>query len=316
MLRVLGIRLLVFFPSLIVASIIVFGLVYLVPGDAATTIAGPDASPDQIDALRHKLGLDRPVVEQYITWLLNILHGQMGQSFVNGAEISDQLALRLPVTFELALWALLISLVLGVSSGAIAAAYHDRIAGRVIMRITGLSLAVPEFWVGMLAIAVFAVSVRWFPATGVEPWSHGVGEHLRSIFLPALILSIGASAIISRITRSAMIEVLSSTFVRTEWALGLPRREIYPKFALKNVAIPVVTVVGLVLGTLLGGTVFIERIFNIPGMGSFIVNAALIKDIPAIQASLLVVVALVMTVNLLVDLSYNLLDPRTRREHQ
>lgn len=312
MLRTLGYRILVFAPSLLFASMVVFGLVFLIPGGVAASIAGPEASPEQLRELERQLGLDRPAWEQYLSWLGKTLSGDLGTSYVNGANITQQIMVRLPVTFELTFWALLFALVIGVTSGVLAAAYRGRLPDAIVIRGSGLGVAVPEFWIGMLSIALFAVLLRWVPATGFVPWSAGVFEHMRSVILPSLVLSIGASAIISRITRSSMIEVLSSTYIRTAWASGLRPVSIYPKFALKNVAIPVITVVGLVLGNLLGGAVLIERIFNIPGLGSFMVNAALTKDVPAIQASLLLVVVLVMIVNLVVDLSYSILDPRTR----
>lgn len=312
MLRTIGYRILVFIPSMLFASMVVFGLVFLIPGGVAASIAGPEASPEQLAELERQLGLDRPPHEQYLSWLFQTLSGDLGTSYINGANITQQLLVRAPVTFELTLWALAIALVIGVTSGVIAAAYRGRFPDMIVMRGSGLGVAVPEFWIGMLSILLFAVTLRWVPATNIVPWEAGAGEHVRSIILPAIVLSIGASSIISRITRSSMIEVLSSPYVRTAWASGLRPISVYPKLALKNVAIPVITVIGLVLGNLLGGAVLVERIFNIPGLGSFMVNAALTKDVPAIQASLLLVVVLVMVVNLLVDLSYSVLDPRTR----
>jgi len=311
MLKATILRILVIIPSIFVASIMIFALVYLIPGDAASSIAGPEATLDQIDALRAKLGLDQPPVEQYFTWLGHIFQGDLGTSFVNNANVADQIALRLPITFELALWAFGLALVIGTITGVVAAIYRGGLLDKIILRLTGLGLAVPEFWVAMIAIAVLAVQLGIFPAVGIVPWSAGWAEHLRSIFLPSLMLSIGGSAIIARITRNSMIEVLSSSYIRTEWALGLGRGKIYSAFALKNVSIPVITATGLVLSQLLGGTVLIETVFNIPGMGSFIVSSALVKDIPAIQASLLIVVLLVMLLNLVIDLSYRVLDPRT-----
>lgn len=312
MLKTIGYRLLVFIPSMLFASMVVFGLVFLIPGGVAASIAGPEASPEQLAELEHQLGIDRPAYEQYLSWLGKTLTGDLGRSYINGADITHQLVVRVPVTFELTLWALGIALLVGVTSGVLAAAYRGRIPDFVVIRGSGLGVAVPEFWIGMLSISLFAVTLRLVPATGFVPWEAGAGEHIRSIILPAIVLSIGASSIISRITRSSMIEVLSSPYIRTAWAGGLRRRSVYPKLALKNVAIPVITVIGLVLGNLLGGAVLIERIFNINGLGSFMVNAALTKDVPAIQASLLFVVVLVMVVNLFVDLSYSILDPRTR----
>lgn len=313
MIRLILVRLAVFVPSLFLASVVIFGLVQLIPGGAAESLGGPDATPEQIQAIRERLGTDRPLLEQYVSWIGGFVQADLGRSYMNGGPIADQLSHRVPVTFEIAGWALLIAVICGVGLGAISATLRDRLPDRAILTMSGLSLAVPEFWLGMLAIGLFAVRLGWVPASGLTPWDAGAVPHLRSIVLPVLLLSLGPTAIIARMARSSLLESLSSTYVRAAWAAGIPAAQIYLKFALKNTAVSVLTVVGLITGTLLGGTVLIETVFSIPGIGTMLLEAALSKDTPVMQATALFVVGVVLVVNLLVDISYAVLDPRTRK---
>jgi peptide/nickel transport system permease protein len=312
MVRLILLRLAVFVPSLLVASVLVFGLTQLVPGGAAESLAGPDATPEVLAAIRERLGTDRPLVEQYFAWAIGMLTGNPGVSYQNTASVGALLAERAPVTFELATWALIIAILAGGALGIAAAMSRGRFVDRAVLGGTSVSLAVPEFWVGMLALGVFAVTLGLVPAAGFIPWSAGVGLHLQSIVLPVLVLALAPAAIIARITRSAMVDVLQSPYIRTSWATGVPATKIYFVYGLKNIAISVITVIGLLIGTLLGGTVLVEQVFTIPGLGSLLLGAALAKDVPVMQAAVLLVVTIVLTVNLLVDLSYAALDPRTR----
>jgi peptide/nickel transport system permease protein len=313
MIRTTLTRLAIFLPSLLVASFVIFGLTQLIPGGAAESLAGPDATPSVLEAIRHRIGTDRPLIVQYWSWLTGVLHGDFGTSYQSDGEVSTILAARAPVTFELAGWALLVAVLVGGALGVLAARWQGRMPDRAVLGVTGLSLALPEFWLAMLALGLFAVTLGVVPASGEVPWSDGALPHLRSIVMPVLLLALGPAAIIARITRSAMTEVMLSTYVRTAWAAGIRARDIYLKFALKNIAVSVITVIGLVTGTLLGGAVLIEQVFTIPGMGSMLLNAALSKDVPVMQAAVLLIVVLVLFVNLLVDASYTLLDPRIRR---
>jgi peptide/nickel transport system permease protein len=305
-------RLLLLLPTAVVATVVVFSLQEVTPGGAAEAAAGPSATREQVAFLKHEMGLDRPVPLQYLTWLGNVLHGDFGQSLINHQDVGPEIGDRLPVTLELTAAALLVALALGIPLGILSAARRGERTDRAVTGVSGLGLAVPEFLLAMVAVDLFALELGWFPATGFSPLSEGLGANLTSLVLPALTLGSGAAAVITRQTRSAMIEVLASPYVRTAWALGLSTRQVYFRFALKNALISVVTVVGLIAGALLGAAVLIEQVFVIPGLGSMLVGAVTQKDFPVTQGVTIVFVGLVILINLAVDLSYAALDPRIR----
>jgi peptide/nickel transport system permease protein len=306
-------RLLALVPTVIIATFVVFALEQITPGGAAEAAAGPTATPQQVQALKHQMGLDQPLPLQYGTWLWNLLHGNFGQSLINRQDVGTEMGQRLPVTLELTVAALLIALVLGIPLGIVSAARRQSRLDAVVRGGSGLGLAVPEWLLGMLAVDVFALQLGWLPPTGFTPLRENVGANLQGLILPALALGSGAAAIITRQTRSAMVEVLDSPFVRTAWALGLPRSQVFFRFALKNALISVVTVVGLIAGALLGVAILIERVFVIPGMGSMLVDGVSQKDFPVMQGVTSVFIGIVIIINLAVDLSYAALDPRIRR---
>ena len=306
-------RLIAIIPTIVVATFVTFALVQITPGGAAEAAAGPTATPQQIAALKHQMGLDKPIPLQYVDWLSNMVHGNFGQSVINRQDVGTEIAQRAPVTAELTILALLVALVVGIPLGIVSAARRQTRLDAVVRGGSGLGLAVPEWLLAMFAVDIFALQLGWLPPTGFTPLTENVAANLQGMILPALALGSGAAAIITRQTRSAMVEVLDSPFVRTAWALGLPRNQIYFRFALKNALISVITVVGLIAGALLGVSILIERVFVIPGMGSMLVDGVGQKDFPVMQGVVSIFVAIVILINLTVDLSYTVLDPRIRR---
>ena len=313
MIPILVRRLIAIVPTVVVATVLVFALIQITPGGAAEAAAGPTATPAQIANLKKQMGLDQPIPLQYTTWLWNLAHLQFGQSVINRQDVGTELGQRLPVTIELTLLALLVAIVVGVPLGIVSAARRQTRIDATVRGGSGLFLAVPEWLLAMLAVDVFALQLGWLPPTGFTSPFTDLGANLQGMILPALTLGSGAAAIVTRQTRSAMVEVLDSPFVRTAWALGLPRNQIYFRFALKNALISVITVIGLIAGALLGVAVLIERVFVIPGMGSMLVDGVGQKDFPVMQGVTVVFVAIVILINLAVDLSYVALDPRLRR---
>lgn len=310
--KIIAKRLLATLPTALLGSIVIFGVVQLIPGGPAYAVAGPDATPELIATLNHEMGLDRPLAVQYGSWLGGLFEGDMGHSLVNHESVAVMIGQRLPVTADLAASALLIALCIGIPLGIFSAARRRTRVDGAVKGLSSVVLSLPEFWMGMLAINLFALQLAWLPATGYVPWDQGVPDHLASILLPAVTLALGPTAVITRFTRSAMVDVLDSPYVRTAWALGLPARQIYFRFALKNALISVVTVIGIIAGVLFGGAVLIERVYVIPGLGDLLVQGVLQKDFPVVQGSTVVMMGVIILINLLVDLSYTALDPRTR----
>jgi peptide/nickel transport system permease protein len=312
MLHLIGRRLLAVLPTAFLGSVLIFSLVQLVPGGAAETLAGADASPASIAAIRTQLGLDRPLHVQYLSWLGGAVRGDFGHSLLDNRDIGEAILDRLPLTAELATMALAIALLIGIPLGVISAVRRRSPIDAAITSISGLGLALPEFWLAMLAVNLFALRLAWFPATGINPLSDGLVAHFASLLMPAVTLASGAAAAITRFTRSGMIEALGSPYIRTAWALGLPARQIYFRFALRNAIIPVITVTGVLAGALLGGAVLVEQVFVIPGLGDMLVTGVLEKDYPAVQSVALVLTVAVISINLVVDLVCAVLDPRIR----
>ncbi len=310
--RLIWRRLATLLPTALLGSVLIFCLLQFVPGGVAAALAGSNASPEVIAHLEHELGLDRPLALQYWDWLVNVLHGDFGQSLLDRRPIGEAILERLPVTMELAGAALLVALVLGIPLGVLCAVWRDRPLDRGVTGISGIGLAMPEFWLAMLAINLLALRWAWFPATGIVPLSEDVWGNLQSIVLPALTLASGATAAVTRFTRAGMIQALASSYARTAVALGLPRWQLLFRFALRNAMIPVLTVVGILAGGLLGGAVLVEEVFAIPGLGDMFVTAVMQKDYPTVQGVALVLTGAVIGINLVVDIGCGLLDPRTR----
>jgi peptide/nickel transport system permease protein len=312
MLRLIFRRLLLLLPTALFGSILIFAMVQIIPGGAAETIAGEDASPQTIERIRAQLGLDRPLHQQYLSWLNGMLHGDFGRALLDNRQIGADIADRFPHTLELALAALFVALLVGLPLGTASAIYRRSAVDNTITTLSGIALAIPEFWMAMVAINLFAIKLAWLPATGLEPWSAGWQDHMASMLMPVLTLSSGAAAVVTRFTRSGMIQALDSPYIRTARSLGLAPATIYLKFALKNALVPVVTISGIIAGALLGGAVLVEQVFVIPGLGAMLVTGVLQKDYPTVQSVALVLTVAVIIINMLVDIVCGALDPRSR----
>lgn len=299
--------------TLFLLSVVVFCLQLLLPGDIASILAGEDRSPETLAAISERFGLDQPIPVQYVRWLGNALQGDLGMSMRFNQPVSTLVLSKLPVTFQLATMALVFAILIGVTSGIIAAVFAGTAIDQTLGVFSILGFSIPNFWLGILLIMV--VSVQWglLPASGyvspfVDPW-----QSFRTMLMPAFVLGSQLAAVLMRHTRSAMIEVLHSDYVRTAHAKGMPRWRIIIKHALRNALVPVVTLGALEFGQLLGGSVLTEWIFTIPGIGKLLVDAVFNRDYPIVQAVVLCSGAIYITLNLLADIAYVFLDPRTRR---
>ncbi|MCX5384402.1 ABC transporter permease [Streptomyces sp. NBC_00083] len=304
-------RLLSSAPLLFLVSALTFVLVSLVPGDPARTIVGQHATAEQYAAVRSQLGLDDSLPAQYWHWMAHALHGDLGSSLFSGEAVTAVLNARLPVSLSLIVAGTLVSGILGVSLGVLTA----RRGGFLVRIVDGLSLvglAVPAFWFALVLIAVLAVKLRWFPVTGYVPLTEDPVQWARCLVLPVVSLSLGTVAMIAKQTRDSVLDTLGRDFVRVMQANGFSRRSILYRHVLRNAALPVVTVLGVVLISLLATAVFVETVFAMPGLGLLTQQATIQHDIPVIQGAVLYITVLVVVVNLLVDLTYRQLDPRVR----
>jgi peptide/nickel transport system permease protein len=304
-------RLLALIPLLLIVSFCVFALVQLIPGDPAVQLAGGDNStPERIEEVRQELNLDKPLVEQYWLWLKGAVQGDLGTSFQTKTPVADGIQQNLPVTGGLVLATSVLGLLVGIPVGVIAGMRAGTRLDRGLIATSTLAAAVPTFWLAMMLIVVFVINWSVFPFRYTF-FTDSPIDWARSIFLPALALSLGLAAAIARQLRAAMSEAMESKYVRAIWAKGGTRRTV-ARHALKNAAIPAVTVFGLFLGALLGGALIVERIYSIPGLGSYIVNGIVAQDLPVIQGVTLMFVLIYVVISLLLDVAYGLLNPRVR----
>jgi peptide/nickel transport system permease protein len=312
MYRYLMRRLVLSIPILLLVTIMVFGLIHLIPGDPVTVILGQEATPEVEAALRAELGLDRPLVAQYLTWLGNVLRGDLGRSLVDRTPVIDQIKLRLPITLELTLGTFIIALLIALPAGIISATRRGSVAdySSTLLALGGLSI--PSFWLAIMLILLFAVRLRWLPASGYVPFSEDPRANLAAMIMPMAATGIRESAALTRMLRSSLLEVLGADYVRTARGKGLGEWLVVMRHALSNALVPVVTSAGLLLAGLLGGLVITETIFAIPGFGRLIVEAIYQRDFVTVQGAILVSALMVVLVNLLVDLLYALIDPRIR----
>jgi peptide/nickel transport system permease protein len=297
---------------LLLITIITFFLLHIMPGDPATIMLGMDASPEQIEALRKELWLDRPLIVQYGHWLSNAIQGDLGKSVVYREPVTDFITVRLPVTMHLSLMALVLSTILGVGAGIICAVRRGGFLDSVITLAANIGIAIPIFWLGILGIYFLGLKLGWLPIQGYTSPFDNFWLSTSKAVMPVLCLAIPSIALLARQTRSSMLEVVRQDYIRTAWAKGLKERVIILKHALKNALIPVVTLLGMEIRYILGGAVLVETVFNIPGMGRLIVTSVLEKDFIITQACVLVIAVGVLLANLLVDISYGWLDPRVR----
>lgn len=282
------------------------------PGDPAATMLGLDASPDQINALRHDLWLDRPFIVQYGHWVNNVLHGDLGISIMYHDPINDLIRARLPITLYLSILAFIISTFLGIFLGIICAVRRGGAIDQVVSLLANVGIAIPVFWLGILGIYFFGYKLGWLPLQGWTSPFDDFALSTKQIIMPVILLAIPSISVLARQTRSSMLEVVRQDYIRTAYAKGLRERAIVLKHALKNAMIPVVTLLGIQVRVLVGGSVLVETVFNIPGMGRFLVTGAFNKDFLVVQAGVLLIGSIVCLANLLVDISYGWLDPRIR----
>jgi peptide/nickel transport system permease protein len=312
MIRYLVYRLFSAIPVLVVVSLVSFLIIFLVPGDPASEIAGPGASADEIRRIRTGLGLDRPFHEQMASYYSRLARGDLGRSILLGRPVTDAMIERAPVTLSLTLAGLLFAVFIGMTLGIVGAVRQNTVSDQAAMTVALVGLSVPDFWVGLMMIYVFAVWLGWLPTGGFVPINESVGGWFRSMAMPAVALGFTQTGLIARITRATMLEVLRQDYVRTARAKGMPEWVVIGRHALANTLIPVVTVIGLIVGILLGGAVVIEQVFSLPGVGRLIIGSILRRDFPVIQGGLLLIASIFVIVNIVVDIAYAYLDPRVR----
>ncbi|RJL05231.1 ABC transporter permease [Paracoccus aestuarii] len=305
-------RVLAVIPVMLLVAVFVFLLLRLTPGDPAAIIAGDMATPAQLERIREAMGLNDPIHIQFITWVGQLLRGDLGVSLISNTPVAAMVADRIGPTLSIAVLTILMSVALAVPMGVLAAWKHRSAADYAVMTFSVLGFSVPVFVIGYLFILVFSLQLGWFPVQGFRPLSAGLGAFLSTAFLPALTLSTIYVALIARMTRANMLDVLGEDYIRTARAKGAPERRVLFRHALRNAAVPILTVIGTGFALLIGGVVVTETVFNIPGVGRLTVDAILARDYPVIQAMILLTSFLYVLVNLLIDLSYSLFDPRIR----
>jgi len=313
--RYLAGRLLSTLIVLIIVSFISFCIMQMVPGDPALVMAGAAAPANEVQRIREQFGLDQPFHIQLLRWYAGMLQGDLGQSITLGRSVVTAIVERLPSTIALALFAFLLTLVFGLVAGVAAALKQDSWIDHAIMTLAVVGVSVPSFWIGLIMIIGFAVMVDWLPAGGYVTIAESPALWFKSLVLPSIALALLQMGLLARITRASMIEVLRQDFVRTAQAKGLPRWIVVGKHAFMNVMIPVITVIGIIFSVLLSGSLVIESVFSVPGVGSLLGSAVLRRDYPMIQGGLLLVAWSLLLLNILVDVLYAYFDPRVRYDH-
>lgn len=299
-------------PVLFLVSVFVFLMLRLTPGDPAAIIAGDNATPEALAAIREAMGLNEPLLTQYASWITGILGGDFGNSLISGVPVLDLVAQRVGPSISLAIMTIIIAILIAIPMGVIAAWRHRSWIDYLVMSFSVIGFSVPVFLVGYVLLLIFSVQLGWLPPQGFKPIADGLGPFLERAILPALTLASIYIALIARMTRAAMLDVLNEDYIRTARAKGVGERRLLFVHALKNAAVPIVTIVGAGFALLISGVVVTETIFNIPGIGRLTVDAVLARDYPVIQALILLTATLYVLINLLIDMSYSLFDPRIR----
>ena len=312
MLRGVALRLLQAIPVVLIFAVLVFTLLHLLPGDPAVAIAGNEATPEAIERIRQQLGLDRPLLEQLATWFGRLVQGDFGKSLILNQSVLSAVAERLPVTLSLALLSLTITLPAGITLGVLAAYWRNSWLDSAVMVIALVGVSLPSFWLGILSVIFFSVTLGWLPAAGYTPISQGLWPWLSALIQPAVVLALFQIGFLARITRSAMLDVLDQDFIRTARAKGVDEWTTISKHAFRNTLIPVVTVGGIILSLLIGGSVVVEQVFALPGIGRLIVQGILARDYPLVQGTMLIFGFAFVAINILVDILYMTVDPRVR----
>jgi peptide/nickel transport system permease protein len=313
LLRVVLTRLLALLPMLLALSMASFALVHVIPGDPALVMMGGEGTTQAVEELRRQLGLDRPLHVRYLEWLGRIAQGDLGQSLYNRTQVSEELLWRMPTTLSLVTLAFVLAISIGIPAGLLSAAFRNSWIDHAARLLTLVSLSLPSFWLGLMLIILFSLWLGLLPIVGYEPITQGgMRQALPYLILPSLALGLNLAALLTRLTRSSMLEVLSQDYVRTARAKGLRDRVVLMRHALRNALIPLVTVIGINMGILLGGTAVIETVFVLPGVGQLVVRSLYNRDLPVIQGLILYVAVVYVVINLVVDILYTYLDPRLR----
>ncbi|HXE22180.1 MAG TPA: ABC transporter permease [Rhodoferax sp.] len=305
-------RFLTLLATLVGTSVVVFLVMEILPGNAAQVLLGPDASPQAVQALTIKLGLNQPALERYWHWASGLLVGNLGQSYAYSTPVIDLIRERLALTVPLAVLAMACTIVLALLVGVTAAARHNKMGDVGLMSLAQVGIAIPNFWFAILLILLFSVKLQWFSAGGFDGWGDGVFEGLKSLLLPALSLAVVQAAILARFTRSAVLEVMREDFVRTARAKGVSQRAVLWTHVLRNALIPVITVMGMQFSELLAGTIVVENVFYLPGLGRLIFQAIGNRDLIVVRDSVMLLAAMVVIVNFIVDILYAVIDPRVK----
>ena len=299
-------------PVVLLVTLITFGLMRLIPGDVSAALAGVSATPAEREQIRHNLGLDQPVQVQLVRWYSDLLRGDLGRSLFLGKPVTQATFERLPVSLSISAYSLVLTLVLGLASGILAAMRQNSWVDQAAMIFAMLGISMPNFWIGLMMIVLFSVHLGWLPTGGYVPIEQDFLGWLRTATMPAVSLALLQVGLLARITRSTMLEVLRQDYVRTARAKGLPNYLVIGKHALANAMIPIVTVVGIIVSLLISGSVVTETVFSIPGVGQLLTSAILNRDYPMIQGALLFVTLIVVGINIAMDIAYAWLDPRVR----
>ena len=298
--------------SLAVASLVIFFVIEVAPGDPASFMLGINAEPDTVAALRAELGLDQGKLARYFAWVSGMVTGDFGMSYTYRTPVAGMIADRLWVSLPLALYALALSTLIAFPAGIYAAARRGKAGDMAVMGATQLGVAVPNFWFAMILVLIFAINLRWFGAGGFVGWDKGLGPVLHSLTLPAIALALPQAAILARVMRSALLDILGEDFMRTARAKGLTPRQALWRHGVRNAMIPVLTIIGLQFSFLLAGAIIIEQVFFLPGLGRLVFQAISSRDLIVVESVVMILVFAVITVNFLVDLAYALVDPRLR----
>ena len=298
--------------SLIVASLVIFACIEIVPGDSASFMLGINAQPDTIQALRVELGLDQSLAQRYLGWVGGLLGGDMRTSYTYRTPVSDIVSDRLQVSLPLALYALMLTVVVAFPVGILAAARRGSVTDITVMGATQLGVAIPNFWFAILMVILFAINLRWFSAGGFPGWDAGIFPAMKALTLPALALALPQASILARVMRSSLLDTLSEDYMRTARAKGLTRRQVLWRHALRNAMIPVLTIIGLQFSFLLAGAIIIENVFFLPGLGRLVFQAITQRDLIVVESVVMLLVFAVILVNFLVDIAYAWVDPRIR----
>ncbi len=298
--------------TLICASVVVFAVLEIIPGDPARLMLGMNATEDAVQALRQQMGLDNPLPTRYFAWMTGFVTGDFGHSYTYSVPVTELVAERIVVSLPLAIFALLLTVLIAIPVGIFAASRQGRFSDTAVMTTAQIGVAVPNFWFALILVYIFAVWLRLFPAGGFPGWSAGLWPGLKALILPAISLAALQAAVLARVARSALIEELNEDYIRTARAKGLPQRHVLWRHAMRNAMIPVLTIMGLQFAYLLAGTIIIENVFYLPGLGRLVFQAITQRDLIVVESVVLLLVASVIAVNMLVDVTYALVDPRLR----